>query len=145
MYSKKTDMNTAQGRAWFVALDAASLQHAAEEGLYERLADRAPHVSSKELAVLEKDIGRTFPERHEFQTTAARNALRRVLGAYALRNTYCQGMSYIAALMLQHMPEREAFWALAALIESFLRAESHRLEVLHQRPLRTLRCTHRLD
>lgn len=111
---------TSRGRQWYAALKADALF---EDGLYETLAARAPLVKSKELGVLDKDIGRTFPDRISFQGEEARTRLRRVLGAYALRHTYCQGMSYIAALMLQHLPEREAFWALAALVESFLPAD----------------------
>ena len=34
-----------------------------------------------------------------------------MLRAYTVRNTYCQGMSFVAATLLHHMPEREAFWA----------------------------------
>ena len=75
---------------------------------------------SNEHVVLDKDINRTFPDRPHFQTSAARQRLRRVLGAYAVRNTYCQGMSYVAALLLQHLDETHAFWALAAIVESFL-------------------------
>lgn len=113
---------TPQGRAWYAALGAEKLRLAADPHLYEDLAVRARTACSDEHAVLDKDIGRTFPERPEFQTPSARDRLRRVLGAYALRNTYCQGMSYVAALMLQHLPERDTFWAVAALIESFLPA-----------------------
>ena len=115
---------TAQGRLWYAALRAEALASTVPEGTYEALAERASVVSpsrrSTEHQIVEKDIGRTFPERPAFQSAHARDRLRRVLSAYALRNTYCQGMSYIAALMLQHLPEREAFWALAALVEDFL-------------------------
>ena len=112
---------TAHGRAWYAGLGAEKLRLACEEDLYETLVQRVNSgVRTKEHAVVDKDIGRTFPERAEFQSSAARTRLRRVLSAYALRHTYCQGMSYIAALMLQHMPERDAFWATAALVEKFL-------------------------
>lgn len=111
---------TAQGRGWYAALDAATFAAASSSDYYEDLAERGLEAQSVEHMIVEKDIGRTFPERPAFQSPAARTRLRRVLGAYALRNTYCQGMSYVAALMLQHLPERDAFWALAALVEAFL-------------------------
>ena len=100
---------TAQGRLWHAALNAERLR-VAEDGpqfvncSYQKLAERAKTAKTQEHLIVEKDINRTFPERPAFQTEAARNRLRRVLGAYALRNTYCQGMSYVAALMLQHLP-----------------------------------------
>ena len=111
---------TAQGRGWYAALDAATFAAASSSDYYEDLAERGLEAQSVEHMIVEKDIGRTCPERPAFQSPAARTRLRRVLGAYALRNTYCQGMSYVAALMLQHLPERDAFWALAALVEAFL-------------------------
>ena len=112
---------TAHGRLWWTVLGAERLQLAAsEEERYEVLADQARTAQSIEVSIVEKDVGRTFPERAEFGGSEARSRLRRVLGAYALRHTYCQGMSYVAALFLQHLPERESFWALAALVEEFL-------------------------
>jgi hypothetical protein len=116
---------TAQGRCWHAALNADRLRVATDGPFftscsYEHLAAEARTAVSQEHIIIEKDINRTFPEHAAFQTDVARNKLRRVLGAYACRNTYCQGMSYVAALMLQHLPERDAFWALAALIETFL-------------------------
>jgi hypothetical protein len=113
---------TAQGRLWYASLAADALQLAAGDGAYEELAAQVGSTPSQDLVVIDKDIGRTFPSEAAFQTAEARKSLRRVLGAYALRSTYCQGMSYIAALMLQHLPEREAFWSLAALVEEFLPA-----------------------
>jgi hypothetical protein len=52
-----------------------------------------------------------------------RQALRRVLRAYARRNPavgYCQSMNFLAATCLLAMPEEDAFWVLAALVEDRL-------------------------
>jgi len=116
-------LGTAHGRVWWTALGAERLQRlAADDEQYDVLAARAPHERSVELRLVEKDVGRTFSDRPELSDGDARERLRRVLSAYALRHTYCQGMSYVAALLLQHLPEAEAFWALAALVEEFLPA-----------------------
>ena len=95
---------TAIGREWYAALGARRIHEAAPEGEYERLAERSLSLRTHELGIMQKDIGRTFPDHAEFQTPAARTALRRVLGAYAVRHTYCQGLSYVAALLLRHLP-----------------------------------------
>lgn len=112
---------SAHGRLWWTVLGAERLQLAASrEEQYHVLAERAPNEESVELSTVEKDVLRTFADRDEFGTTESHSLLRRVLSAYALRHTYCQGMSYVVALLLQHLPEREAFWTLAALVEKFL-------------------------
>ena len=114
---------SSHGRLWYTALGAEQLRRSVSpDSTYDALAARAPSASSPELDIVEKDIGRTFPDRAEFHEGDSRQRLRRVLRAYALRHTYCQGMSYIAAMMLQHLPESESFWALAALVENFLPA-----------------------
>lgn len=44
-----------------------------------------------------------------------------ILAVYASYNPevgYCQGMAYVAAVLLMHMPEEDAFWALYCLMES---------------------------
>ena len=72
---------TRQGRAWYAALRADALAAAAPSGYYEQLAARADDggVHSAEhavsIGVVQKDIGRTFPERPAFQSAAARTRL----------------------------------------------------------------------
>lgn len=71
---------------------------------------------------IEKDLHRTFPAGapHDAATIAA---LRRVLVTYATYNTavgYCQGMNFLAAVLLMHLPEEAAFWGLHALAERIL-------------------------
>lgn len=71
------------------------------------------------------DVDRTFCTHVLFlgNTPAAiesRAALFRILAVYATFNpgvSYCQGMSYIAAMFLLFMSEEEAFWCLVALME----------------------------
>ena len=109
-----------QGGVWWAALCAEQLATSEPPDTYERLVEEARLAESPTLTVVERDIPRTFPERPDFQVGDAPGRLRRVLRAYTVRNTYCQGMSFVAATLLHHMPEREAFWALAAIAERFL-------------------------
>lgn len=70
---------------------------------------------------IELDLGRAFADADaEVNTPEGRAKLRRVLRAYALRNPavgYCQGMNFIAGLLLLVVPEETAFWALAHMVE----------------------------
>ncbi|MDR3548935.1 MAG: TBC domain-containing protein [Candidatus Pacebacteria bacterium] len=50
-------------------------------------------------------------------------SLKNVLCAYVKRNPsvgYCQGLNFVAANLLRHMGEEEAFWTLCCIIESIL-------------------------
>lgn len=65
--------------------------------------------------------------------TEGRETLRRVLAAYALHNPkvgYCQGMNFLAGLLLLFMPEESAFWSLAALVEQLLAGAFPSVDVL---------------
>ena len=85
-------MWTSQGRAWYAALMAERLQTQAEPGEYEALTARIGIVPTSELDVIDKDLGRTFPDRAEFQTAAKRAALRRVLGARRRVRVHAMGL-----------------------------------------------------
>lgn len=70
---------------------------------------------------IEKDLPRTFPG-HPALDEDGRNALRRLLTAYARHNPsvgYCQAMNFFAALLLLLMPEENAFWALMGIIDEY--------------------------
>ncbi|KAL0055234.1 hypothetical protein WJX82_009129 [Trebouxia sp. C0006] len=72
-------------------------------------------------ADIEKDVGRTFPNAARFATEAGKLSLLRVLRAYAVYDTevgYCQGMNFLAALLLTWMPnEATAFGGLVVLMQ----------------------------
>jgi len=74
------------------------------------------------LDTIEKDLHRTFPDCTEF-TPETLKALRRVLLAYAARNPtvgYCQGMNFVAAMMLLVFGlerEEDAFRSFCVLID----------------------------
>ncbi|CAK9868297.1 unnamed protein product [Sphagnum jensenii] len=70
---------------------------------------------------IEKDLPRTFPG-HPALGEDGLNILRRLLTAYARHNPavgYCQAMNFFAALLLLLMPEENAFWTLAGLIDNY--------------------------
>ncbi|XP_078179956.1 uncharacterized protein LOC144574013 isoform X1 [Carex rostrata] len=70
---------------------------------------------------IEKDLPRTFPG-HPCLDENGRNALRRLLTAYARHNPsvgYCQAMNFFAGLLLLLMPEENAFWTLTGIIDDY--------------------------
>ncbi|KAL6011142.1 hypothetical protein ACLOJK_001586 [Asimina triloba] len=78
---------------------------------------------------IEKDLPRTFPG-HPALDENGRNALRRLLTAYARHNPsvgYCQivakaplkAMNFFAGLLLLLMPEENAFWTLMGIIDDY--------------------------
>ncbi|KAG9152473.1 hypothetical protein Leryth_024516 [Lithospermum erythrorhizon] len=79
------------------------------------------HVPEKWKAQIEKDLPRTFPG-HPALDDNGRNALRRVLTAYARHNPsvgYCQAMNFFAGLLLLLMPEENAFWTLLGILDDY--------------------------
>ncbi|KAG6748745.1 hypothetical protein POTOM_048678 [Populus tomentosa] len=70
------------------------------------------------------DLPRTFPGHPWLDTPEGHAALRRVLVGYSFRDSdvgYCQGLNYVAALLLLVMKtEEDAFWMLAVLLENVL-------------------------
>ncbi|XP_021696574.1 rab GTPase-activating protein 1-like isoform X3 [Aedes aegypti] len=74
--------------------------------------------------VIQRDINRTFPAHRYFKDTGGmgQDSLYKVSKAYAVYDTevgYCQGLSFIAASLLLHMPEEEAFCVLVALMYNY--------------------------
>lgn len=68
------------------------------------------------------DISRTFPQIDYFANGIGRLTLSRILHAfcaYCPRLGYSQGMNYIAATLLWHSNEVDAFWLFVVLIEDY--------------------------
>lgn len=62
--------------------------------------------------VIQRDVHRTFPEFPLFAAHQGQQALFRVLKAYSLHDLevgYCQGMAFVAGLLLFYLPEEPAF------------------------------------
>lgn len=69
---------------------------------------------------ISRDVNRTFPYHRLFQEGGpGQGALTRVLQRYAILDPaigYCQGMGFLAALLLQYLQEFDAFYALVSLM-----------------------------
>jgi hypothetical protein len=85
---------------------------------------RIAKFSSSIQFVNVQDLGRTFPMHPWIDSADGRAALRRLLVAYSFRDSrvgYCQGMNFVAAMLLLVMKtEQDAFWMLAVLLENVL-------------------------
>lgn len=78
-------------------------------------------IPEKWKGQIEKDLPRTFPG-HPALDEDGRNALRRLLTAYARHNPsvgYCQAMNFFAGLLLLLMPEENAFWTLLGILDDY--------------------------
>uniref|UniRef100_A0A8C1IJF5 TBC1 domain family, member 4 n=1 Tax=Cyprinus carpio TaxID=7962 RepID=A0A8C1IJF5_CYPCA len=75
--------------------------------------DLLKQLTTQQHAIL-VDLGRTFPTHQYFSTQlgAGQLSLYNLLKAYSLLDTevgYCQGISFVAGLLLLHMSEEQAF------------------------------------
>lgn len=74
--------------------------------------------------VIQRDIHRTFPAHKCFKESggSGQDALFKVSKAYAVYDSevgYCQGLSFIAASLLLHMPEEDSFCVLVSLMYDY--------------------------
>lgn len=71
---------------------------------------------------IRKDIDRTFQYVKQFKTKNCQDALFRILKALAVHYPdigYCQGMNFVAAMMLLVESEIDAFYLMMALIKNY--------------------------
>ncbi|ORM41373.1 Ecotropic viral integration site 5 -like protein [Babesia sp. Xinjiang] len=70
---------------------------------------------------IKKDLNRTFPEHAIFKDGAyAQKILFNVLHAYAMYNPdvgYCQGMAFIAGMLVLYMNEEDAFFTMISIMD----------------------------
>ncbi|XP_037260063.1 rab GTPase-activating protein 1-like isoform X1 [Falco rusticolus] len=71
-------------------------------------------MDSAQESVITRDIHRTFPAHDYFKDTEGdgQESLYKICKAYSVYDEdigYCQGQSFLAAVLLLHMPEEEAF------------------------------------
>lgn len=70
--------------------------------------------------IIRRDIHRTFPELPQFNLPEKRSALFNILKAYSLHDLevgYCQGMGFVAGILLLYLPEEWAFKMLCLLMD----------------------------
>lgn len=80
-------------------------------------------LSAKSADEIERDLERTFPNHRSFRESSGQGRLRNVLRALAMhfpKVQYCQGLNFIAAIMLIVFEDDEerAFWALVCGIDA---------------------------
>lgn len=125
-------VDSLRGQVWMEVCGAGKKMRDCP-GLYRQLVQEEGAGGSEEaLAQIELDLHRTFPEHVHFAGGRGKpdgtmvGALRRVLRAYARRNKkvgYCQGMNFIAGIMLLFLQEDQVFWLLTVLLEEILPAD----------------------
>ncbi|XP_052204506.1 uncharacterized protein LOC127809611 isoform X6 [Diospyros lotus] len=111
---------------YYQELLSAETNSCEEQGLHSNNNIKGSHMASvcvpeKWKGQIEKDLPRTFPG-HPALDEDGRNALRRLLTAYARHNPsvgYCQAMNFFAGLLLLLMPEENAFWTLMGILDDY--------------------------
>ncbi|KAM9326267.1 rab GTPase-activating protein 1-like isoform 1-T1 [Gastrophryne carolinensis] len=79
---------------------------------------------SAQESVIKRDIHRTFPAHDYFKDAEGdgQDALYKICKAYSLYDEdigYCQGQSFLAAVLLLHMPEEQAFCVLVRIMYDY--------------------------
>jgi hypothetical protein len=112
-----------RSKAWMY-LTGANFAKSMKPNYYsECLANKSNIDIQKNIKDIQKDLHRLFPSHELFMKEEGRNMLFNVLKAYAVHNRevgYCQAQGPIAALLLMHMPEEDAFWMLIKISDFYL-------------------------
>ncbi|KAJ6729257.1 RAB-GTPASE-TBC DOMAIN-CONTAINING PROTEIN-RELATED [Salix viminalis] len=111
-------------KVWFSLSGAAKKKSTVPESYYNDMTKAVEGKVTAATKQIDHDLPRTFPGHPWLDTQEGHAALRRVLVAYSFRDSdvgYCQGLNYVAALLLLVMKtEEDAFWMLAVLLENVL-------------------------
>ena len=73
--------------------------------------------------VIDRDIGRCYPEHQKFRDDAGREQLQSILRAFTHLHPeigYCQGMGRLVGLLLMRMEPENAFWTFNAIIQKYI-------------------------
>ena len=105
---------------WRAIAAARAPPHFRQEGMYQGL--RLKEGKRETMQQIDKDVPRTMTGHIFFRGNdyRGRESLTRLLRAYAAYNPqlgYTQGMASYAAVLLLYMPEEDAFWVFATLME----------------------------
>ncbi|MCL7029664.1 hypothetical protein MKW94_001655 [Papaver nudicaule] len=111
-------------KVWLSISGAAKKKSTVPESYYDDLLKAVEGKVTPATKQIDQDLPRTFPGHPWLDTSEGHASLRRVLVAYSFRDChvgYCQGLNYVAALLLLVMKtEEDAFWMLAVLLENVL-------------------------
>ncbi|KAI5074731.1 hypothetical protein GOP47_0010692 [Adiantum capillus-veneris] len=111
-------------KVWLVVSGASKKRSAAPDSYFQDLCVAGQGRTSAAVKQIDHDLARTFPSHPWLDSPEGQVSLRNVLVAYSLRDSnvgYCQGMNFVAGLLLLVMRrEEEAFWMLAVLLENVL-------------------------
>ncbi|KAH6573779.1 hypothetical protein BASA61_005347 [Batrachochytrium salamandrivorans] len=94
-----------------------------ESTYYQQLLSGNQHRVNPFAEEIEKDVHRSLPEHPAYQSPLGIDALRRLLTAFSWRNPaigYAQALNIIAAVLLLHLREEDAFWMLCMIVERML-------------------------
>lgn len=115
---------TLRPKVWISVSGAAKKRSTVPESYYEDLVVATHGKVTPSTKQIDHDLPRTFPTHPWLDTPEGQATLRRVLVGYSFRDSevgYCQGLNYVAALLLLVMQtEEDAFWMLAVLLENVL-------------------------
>ncbi|KAK4787224.1 hypothetical protein SAY86_011057 [Trapa natans] len=111
-------------KVWFSLSGAAKKKSTVPDSYYSDLTKAVEGKVTAATRQIDHDLPRTFPGHPWLDTPEGHATLRRVLVGYSFRDSdvgYCQGLNYVAALLLLVMKtEEDAFWMLAVLLENVL-------------------------
>lgn len=113
-----------RSKVWLAVSGAAKKRSMVPDSYFADLCLAGHGLTSAAIKQIDHDLARTFPSHPWLDSSDGQAALRRVLVAYSLRDShvgYCQGMNFVAGLLLLVMKrEEDAFWMLAVLLENVL-------------------------
>lgn len=111
-------------KIWLSVSGAAKKRSTVPETYYDELIRATEGKTTPATRQIDHDLPRTFPCHPWLNSDKGQASLRRVLVGYSFRDSevgYCQGLNYVAALLLLVMKtEEDAFWMLAVLLENVL-------------------------
>ena len=87
---------------------------------YSALLERFKSRVSPHLEQIEMDLRRTFPDNESANTDEVLGKMRRLLSTFAnMFGTigYCQGMNFIAGMLVLVTNEEDAFWLLVWIVK----------------------------
>ncbi|KAE8800517.1 growth hormone-regulated TBC protein 1 [Hordeum vulgare] len=111
-------------KVWMSVSGAAKKRSTVPETYYDELIRATEGKTTPATRQIDHDLPRTFPCHPWLNSEEGQSSLRRVVVGYSFRDSevgYCQGLNYVAALLLLVMKtEEDAFWMLGVLLENVL-------------------------